>query len=363
MQNPARQKTFLTWAGILFSLSVLTKYIGLLALPGLLLVMLALHLYEERDPLAFITKVPWLSFFIPIVIILGIYGAFYFRDLQEVMTGQFASQPASRTVILIEIVHAVGVPILFAFIAMPMLVQKAFTRLHANHPALLVLFLGSLPLLLFAICSLPLYHLITANTRSLWKHLVYCLVFVAPLAGLGIGHLLEYVRSMSGKTSTRLRLVSAGVTALGMFWFVGNALQQNADFHTSWPNSQGVIAFMQGQKLTAQSKVLSPSYAIYDYYFKFGVKDNRVWSNVWYTEYATLAGVEAVKKAIQDCTYDMVVWDDYYAPELKGILEPLVQQAGYAVKYTVSETLSTKTNLGMRVYLPAGPNQCKGTRP
>ncbi len=70
--------------------------------------------------------------------------------------------------------------------------------------------------------------------------------------------------------------------------------------------------------------------------------------------------LRAVSKAIQDCAYDLVILDDYYAPELSNMWEALVQQFGYKVAYSASETLSTNVTVSTKVYVPI-ENRCKGT--
>ncbi len=360
MLQPEKHKTYLRWAGIVFSLCVLAKYIGLLALPGLLLVMLVVHLYQGRDLLTFITRVSWQSLLIPMVILLGIYGAYYSRDLQEVLTGRFAFQFESRWGILVQILQELDIPILFSLVAIPFVMQQAYDKLHSSQPGLLALFAVCIPGLWVAIDVLPIYHLVSSNARSLWKHEVYALVFIAPLAGYGIARLIDYVRSRFASNTFKLRVVGAVVTVGGMFWFVGGGIHENADFHSSWPDSQAVIDFLRSQNLTPQSKVLASSYAIYDYYFNFGVKGRQVWNNVWDAEYANLQGPDAVRRAIQDCAYELVILDDYYAPELTGVLEPLVQKAGYRMQYNASQTLASNTVIGTRVYKLLKGQPCQG---
>ncbi len=355
--NPEHQRRYLLWAGITFSVGVLAKYIGLLTLPTLIVVMLALHLSQGRGLFQFITRVSWASFIIPIVIILGIYAAFYRTDLPLVFTGQFASQADSRGAILLEIVQEIGIPILLALVAVPIIAQEAYNHLHTEHPVVFVVLAIMLPVLVIAVLLLPIYHFATSNVRSMWKHEVYVLVFIAPLAGYGIAKPIEALRSIGGQIALPARLISAVVTIVGIFWFVSYAFFQNGEFHWLWPNSQDTVNFLRSQHVTPQSRVLSSSYAIYDYYFNFGVHDQQVWNNVWYTRYDGMEGPDAARKAIQDCAFDVIVLDDYYAPDLVRSLEPLVLQSGYVLKYSAIEKLSTQAVMGTRAYTPDG---CRG---
>jgi len=354
--NPEHQRRYLLWAGITFSVGVLAKYIGLLTLPTLIVVMLALHLSQGRGLFSFITRVSWASFFIPIVIILGIYAAFYRTDLPLVFTGQFASQADSRGAILLVIVQDIGIPILLALIAIPIIAQEAYNQLRSEHPVVFGVLAIMLPVLVVAVLILPIYHFATANIRSMWKHEVYALVFIAPLAGYGIAKPIEALRSIGGRLAFPVRLISAAVTIVGIFWFVSYAFTQNGAFHSSWPNAQSSIDFLRSQHIGPQSRVLSSSYAIYDYYFNFGVHDQQVWNNVWYVTYKGLTGPEAARKAIQDCAFDVIVLDNYYAPDLVQTLEPVVVQSGYVLKFNTDKP-RIRTITGTRAYTSEG---CRG---
>jgi 4-amino-4-deoxy-L-arabinose transferase-like glycosyltransferase len=357
--NPKKQKRYLTWAGITFSLSVLSKYIGITFLPALLMVMLVFHLYQGRGLFSFVTQISWVSFFVPMALILGIYGAFYHQDLQLALSGQFASQPEDRLVILNEIVQDIGVPTIFALIGLLIGAGHTALRLRRQKWDILVLLGLSVPWLLLAISVLPIYHLVTSNVRALWKDNVYTLVFLAPLAGLGVAKLLEYGHSVTKERAVIFRLVSAVLTAAAIFFFVSSGLARNAGFHFSWPNNQPILAFMRQQGVTPESRVLASGYAIYEYYFDFGTNDRDVWSNVWYTEHNGLTGTEAVAQAVRDCAYDMIVLDNYYAPEWAGTLQAMMADAGYVVVFNHVETLSTGIDVTTYVNVPSADGACQ----
>ncbi len=355
VQETHQPRMYLEWAGVSFSLSVLAKYIGILMLPALLGVMFALHLYYGRKLLGFFSHIPWQSFFIPVLLILGIYAAFYFDELREVFTGQFASQPEDRLAIIVEIVPQIGVPISLAVIGVFFGFRNYAARPGHKHPKLSLVLLALFPLLLASFLAMPLYHLFTGNIRSLWKHDVYTLGFLAPLAGYGLTRFIQYLRSLAGERGIILRGLGAVLTALMLFWFVLDSIRQNSAFHHSWPNNQRVIEYMREQNLTSQTRVLSSSYAIYEYYFDFGVDDRQTWSNVWYTEYGNLSGTEAIQQAIQECAFDIAILDTYYAPELSYSLAVQLQEAGYAIVLSELGTLADGSEAMTNVYvLPEG---------
>jgi hypothetical protein len=355
-QNP--NESLLAWVGIALSVSILGKYIGLLALPGIFMVMVLVHLWQGRGILSF-ARIPWLALIVPMLLILGIYAALYRQDLGAVFSGQYASQQQDRASILNEIVSEIGLVTLFALLGILMLAGRAARQLP-NQPRLAWLLRLALPVLAVTILAMPIYHLATSNVRSLWKHDVYALVFLAPFAAYGVNALFQAFTGLSGKRARALRWVSAAITALGVFWFVTSAIQQNAIFHSSWPNTTNVVDYLKTQNLTPSSHILSPSYSIYEDVFSFGSHNTRsAWSNVWYEEYQGLTGTEAVTKAIQDCHYDVAVMDNYYAPEWAGTLEVLLQNAGYAVAYSTVEQLSSGAYIVTNVYKPGANAACR----
>jgi 4-amino-4-deoxy-L-arabinose transferase-like glycosyltransferase len=351
--EPRQEKFYFLVAGIVFSLSVLAKYVGVLMLPALIVTMLMLYLYQGRSLSGFFTQVAWSYFFIPVVVILGLYGLSHYADLREVLSGRFASQYLDRWTLFQLTVEEIGFVTLLALGGLLLLVNKAVNRMYPANQGRLSLFLMGLAPLLLGILAMPLYHLAAANFRALWKHNVYALVFLAPLAGYAIAKAVDYVRSLHGRYWLAWRAIGAIVTAVAMFWFINVARAQNNEFHQSWPPMQNVLRFMESQRLSEKSRVLASAYAVYEYYFDFGVKQHGVWDNVWYTEYDGLTGLDAVKKAIQDCVYDLAVLDEYYAPELNPVLEPLLKRAGYALRY---EEPSRGPNVGIRGYVR--PAQC-----
>lgn len=333
MTERPREPFYLILASIAFSLSVLAKYIAILMLPALLLLMFALYIYRGRPLFGFLMGMHWVYFLAPMSLLLGLYSLTHFADLYQVLTSQYALQHSERLAIIGTVLQEIGVIIGLALLAVLILAYKVFQRFHQYQPGRLLLLVAAAPALLGSLLAMPLYHFLTANIRSMWKHDVFCLVFLAPLAGYTIAQAIQYVRSLHGRWTIAWRLLGAAVTILGILLFVSTALAENAEYHRNWPNNQNVIAYMRTQNLSPKSRVLASGYAIYEYYFNLGVHNHQVWDNVWYTEYANLTGEPAVEKAIQDCVYDMVVLDDYYAPELNPVLEPILQKAGYAVSY------------------------------
>lgn len=333
IREPQREPFYFTLGALAFSLSVLAKYIALLALPGLLVLPLILHLYRGRSLWSFISRVRWVYFVFPVTLILGWYGLSHLSDLQQVIAGQYASELADRMYLLRSMMQDIGLGVLLALAALPLLILQVLDRFLDRHPAWLLLFAVLFPIFIISIFSIPLYHLVAANARSLWKHDVYALVFFAPLAGYTIAWLVQLVQSVRGLGGSLLRLAGAAGTAVFLFLFVNTALAQNDFFHRSWPDNTRVIEYLRTQNITTQSRILSSSYAIYEYYFNLGVHAHSVWGNIWYAEYGNLTGSAAVQKGIQQCAYNMVVLDQFYAPEVMDQMEPLLKRSSYTIGY------------------------------
>jgi 4-amino-4-deoxy-L-arabinose transferase-like glycosyltransferase len=348
VQTPERQQSSLEWAGIAFSLCILAKYIGLFLLPAVIMTMFALHLSYGRSPLTFFSGISWQSLILPMLIILGIYGALYGDELKIVLTGQFADQPESRLTILKTIFTEIGLPLVLALTGLSWDIRKAVRRTRYRKWVIAVFVL----LLLTALFALPLYHLLIGNIRSLWKHNVYTLVFLAPLAGYSITLLIQSLRSRAGEHRQLIRGAGAVITVGAVLWFLSSAVWQNNEFRKSWPNNRRVIADLRTLDLTPQSRVLSSSYAIYEYYFDFGAHDRETWANIWYEEYGGLKNREGVEKAIAECAYDVAVLDNYYAPEWSDAIQRQLLEAGYTLAFSESERLATDADIVTNVYLP-----------
>ncbi len=354
---PPRRRLFATLGSLTLTLAILAKYIAVMALPALVLAMVVLHFYQGGTLRNVWKSVPWLYFLLPMIGILGAYGVYYFADLQQVLTGQFASQVEPRGDILATIIGDLGLPLIFAAAGTLIILRGAPDHV-AGERRLSRWFALALVAFFLAVLTMPLYHLVTSNIRALSKHNVYSLVFLAPLAGFAVTRLVEMLRTRRGQQSTAGRAAGALVTAVSLLLFVNTAFAQNQAFHASWPNNDGELAFLRTQAITPDSRVLSSGYAIFEYYYDFGVQDREVWNNVWYTEYNGATGEEAIEQAVGDCAFDWIVLENFYAPEWSGYLESVAYNAGYAVVYSEMEVLSDGTEIISVVLVPPEDGQC-----
>lgn len=145
------------------------------------------------------------------------------------------------------------------------------------------------------------------------------------------------------------------VLALG---FIGQSQQQIRAFHRSWPNAASTIDYLKTLDIGPRNTVLASASAIYEYYLDLGPASRGVWSNMWYLEYQGLTGKDALTTAVGVCTFDVVITDDFYSPEVNWYLEPLLAQTGYKLAYSTQEDLSSSSPVSIRVYVPSNAGEC-----
>lgn len=348
--NKLQQQMYLKWAGVAFSLSVLASYIGLLMLPALLGIILLLHIYQGRGLVTFISQIRWSAFITPILLILGIYLAYYRTDLIEAFR-QFSGTSGNRLAIILAISQQIGIPLLLAVVGVAFGFRQSVINLNSK-PRLLLILLILLPLLTTTILILPLYHIFSANPDDVWKHNVYTLIFIAPLAGYGITKLIQYLRSLAGPQRVFLRMAGAILTAFMLFGFVFASFRQNDAFHHSWPSSKGVIEYIRSSDLPPDSTILASASPIYEYYFDFEFHDPQLWDGIRRAEPNNLQSLE---DAIRRCDFDLGILNTFYTPELSQMLALEFQKAGYAIAFSEIELLSTNAEAMTNVYvLPDG---------
>jgi len=142
-------------------------------------VTIALALYLSRGrSLRPLVKFPWVT-----ALILVVYVFLFRNDLAQVFKGTNSYQFSTRAVVAHTIWAELGAVLLVALVGAALLGQsplktgRLMGRWGRIVPALTV------SALLVMMLAIPLYALYGYNSRSLEKHLVFSLVFLAPLAG------------------------------------------------------------------------------------------------------------------------------------------------------------------------------------
>jgi len=137
-----------------------------------------------------------------------------------------------------------------------------------------------------------------------------------------------------------------------LLYFTDKSLDSNWSFHQSWPNTQGVMNYLQDSGLNEKSRILAEGMDIYEYYFAFGVDDRAVWNSFWYMEYGGASGQEGALNAIRDRALDFIIIDDYYFPGIRERVAPLLAEAGYVVGWQEEQELRTGEKILLQVFIP-----------
>jgi hypothetical protein len=348
---PRHERLLLLAAGCCLILAILAKYFAVLFLPVLCCVGLACALHQGRTLRPFLV---W--FFLPMAATIGGYALITDDELRALFSGDFGITPETRALIFRDIWAEIGVTTLIALGGLGILAWRGLpASINAPRPRRL-LWAVLVPALALGALAAPIYHLVAGNSQSAWKHTVYSLIFLAPLAGYACATLAETLRHLRGRAGLVARLSGALLSAICVVWGVNYALDRNDGFHRSWPNTAGVVAHLEQAGLTPGTPVLAEGAQIYDYYFAFGPQHGAMWTNTWYARYNELEGVAAMEAAIADEVYQFVVLDGYYTPELGERLETALQAAGYTLAYAEPQTLSIGMPVRLRVYhAPARP--------
>jgi 4-amino-4-deoxy-L-arabinose transferase-like glycosyltransferase len=343
-----------------FILAALSKYIGIIYLPALVLSGMALF-FQHGRPLWATVRSFSTYFVLPAAIALGSYGLYYLEELRQVASQQGYSW-AARSAIVAVIGQELGLVLLLSLAGLAaavvayrtgsldaagwhMLTASLRQSIGGKTTALLVvLFVG---LLFLTWLAAPAYHFLGHNMRSLWKNCVYSLIFLAPLAGYAIASGVAWSRRRDSFTN----LMGLAITILAGILFVDRALQSNTHFQASWPDAGNSLAYLRQAGVTPDSRVLAESMDVYEYYFGFGTADRAVWHNVWYMEYKELTGQEAVLAAVRDAYFDFIILEDYYAPGIRRLLDPLLIEAGYIVGFEEVQKLAAGEQVLIQIFV------------
>ncbi|MBC7876019.1 MAG: glycosyltransferase family 39 protein [Anaerolineales bacterium] len=356
------QRHFILASSICAILTVLSKYIGLIYMPALFITAVVLFVLTGT-PLRH-TLVTLIKYFVfPIVQALSVYTAFYWDELIQVFQEQgFSSYP--QWLVLKIIGQEIGFILLFALAGLALLIFAIIRNRDHNSQLLFlneklqfdwrkltlvsrILFFALFLLLLSTWLAAPLHHLITMNSRSLWKNCAYSLVFLSPLAGYCVAATVQSLRARN------LTMNVIGIISLcaGIFYFADKALDSNWSFHHSWPNIENEMAYLQKAGLNENSLILAEGMNIYEYYFASEIAKGQVWDNFWYMEYGGLSGQEGALAAIQDGAPDFVIIDDYYFPGIRERITPLLAEAGYVLGWQEEQILRTGETILLQVFI------------
>jgi 4-amino-4-deoxy-L-arabinose transferase-like glycosyltransferase len=337
------EAVFLQSAAISFVLAAITKYFVTLYLPAALLVAAACYLAQNRPVRPLVSR-----FLGPVLVALCIYAAYHHADLWVLFNGPFGVQPGRPGVIATTIWNELGLLAILALGALGILAWEYRRQSNGAGWRRVLLWCVLLPLLVMAFFAGALYHVLAANQHSVWKHTIYTLVFLAPLAGYACARLVGLIGALRGRRALVGRLAGAAITSIVLVWFAQSALDRGWGFQHSWPNVTGVLTHLRAAGYAPNQRVLAEGAHVYQYYLGRSTPEN--WQDTWYAEYGDLRGQAALRAAVRDQQFDTVILDDFYTPGVRAQLEPALHEAGYRVAYEESQNLSSGETILIRVY-------------
>jgi 4-amino-4-deoxy-L-arabinose transferase-like glycosyltransferase len=343
---------WLYWlAGVCFALAILAKYIAIAYLPALAAFVVVGRL-RKHGRIDALKRPGWVLAVVAALVILIPYGYINLPNLQQAFTGQFSTQIAPREQILRTLLMGSGLVFLMALVGLRGLLLDLRGVVRSRRLIVLVILLG------LGAFVLPIYHLVTSNERALWKHEVYTLVFIAPLAAA------LFVRVWGGLWRTlvenRPEASLYGVFLVaGAVWLLGSAFVSNRSFHSSWLNFASAIAHLERyMEVEPNDDVLASGAPIYEAYLFPDQPDPNGWQDTWGFNYNGNWGEAAMVAAVQDCALDIVILDDFYTPQVNLLLTPLLEPAGYRLEFDDRQILSQGYSNRLALYVPGMTVAC-----
>lgn len=289
-------------SSIAFFLAVLSKYIAIVFLPFVVLLVLEKGVLKTKWPLV------WLVSF---VLLLSAYCLFTLSSLIDFFTSDSFVEIKTRPFILKELFGLLNV-FLIAFATMVFIFLKKHRH---NYIFISLFFAGMMPLL---------YHVIFANFRSLWKHVVFTQFFWAPLVAWMVVFLyIKFRKFVKQKEqySNASQLVYAAIIAASIFG-LWRSLSLHWRFQRSWPSASASLEYLEKVR-GPDDRIFAEASAVYKYHLFDGFEDPYSWASTWYIEYEGETGVTAMKKAIENQVFDYIILNGYYTRETSDELTEL----------------------------------------
>ncbi len=321
--SPAAEQRYLLAAALWFVLAALTKYAGALYLPALCSMALILYLRQKRS-LRPLLK----SFLIPALLLPAVYVWINYESLRSLFAGSYGIRNGERLDILWAIWAEIGVITLLALAGIGRMIRRAIKSRAHTSPRRLALWALIVTCFLLMLFAAPLYHLITGNQHSVWKHTAYTLLFLTPFAGHLCAVVVARVRMWSGASLPGIRIIGALLGIAIVLFSLNTSLERNWGFQHSWPNAAGVVTYLRNEGLGRQQRLLAEGAQIYDYYLPLESRPDAI-NDTWYFSYGGLEGIDAMRAALNDHWFDYVVFDGYYTPAVGDQLAPTPQAGGY----------------------------------
>ena len=330
-------------ASICLGLAVLVKYVLVIYIPAMALLLLALALSYNRPFIARLT-----SLLAPASAMLLLYGFANYTQLRTLVLGTTTFEAGTAADIFRAVWDEAGLIGILATVGGLALARKVkVARDDAVSWRIAWLMLGVL--LTIALFALPIYHLITGNVRSVNKHILYTLVWLAPLAGVGCATLVAACKRYSGFGSGALRS-AAGLSALAATVILCNqGFDRTWWWQHSWPNTTAALKALRATD--TEGPMLVEGSTIYSYYLTGTATERQQWFSTWEFAYDGKVGVDAMEAAIRDQYFATVLLDDYYTPSVRARLSPALNEAGYREVFAYAQQLSSGDTILTTIYL------------
>lgn len=232
-----RERQNILWgilAAILYSMAVLSKYIAIAYLP---LLALALFILYRKIGIAFIGVV---------ALIIGGYIFYYKGELLLLYQNQILGdhQPNSSYLQIFEQIGIyLGVLIIFA------LAGVRAAKKQQSWWLIGFFFVFALPLLV--------YHIRGRDITSLFKHVIFSILFLAPLAGIFLSELLR-----AGRENRWVRLFVGSVcVGLSVLYLYQLRMMEQA-----YPATANIVRFVE-QHITPRTTIMSEDSYLFRYHF------------------------------------------------------------------------------------------------
>lgn len=275
-----QEKEGVTWvaaAGCLFA-AFLCKYLVALYFPFLVL-------FSLRKGWR-----PALFFAAPLVLFCGAYALFYASDLEAVLL--YGAHYASLKAPLEQAwkIYFAQRADFWTLFVLAMLAWVKMPRVSQRTKA--ALWLGA--------AVLPVFQSLSRADYDYWKHVNYSLLFLVPLAMLG---LLAMIRRAAGPLYPLAGAAAAALLAVSLGW-AGDAWR--IDRFLFWPNAEPIAAYFEG-RLLSENRVLVDD-SVFRYYFRPPLAQWQI-TDPFYFRYGDVSGEAAYARAAHDGLFDYIALD------------------------------------------------------
>lgn len=323
-QDQDVQGRYLFYAGILLALAFLSKYLVLMFAPVLALLCIVFLVNRQYKQIGAIFR----YLLLPAGLVVLGYTIVFLDELIELTQGvsTYTSQPAARAVIIQEMVDALWLPGLLSIAGAVMLL--ATRRWLGVLLVLLALGGAAIPLL---------YHLYSANIRSMDKHLVYGLVLLAPIAGWGLAALVTWVsRHLEGAQQVIVQSLTLLICCVLLLW---GASPQVHYLQHKWPDVTETIDYLAQLPVDEATLILAEAGPLYNLYLDWNQEATvyDTWSG--HFRYEDAEGEAAMVAAVAAREVDYLIVDSFYTPDVSYRLEQTAHEAGYTLLHQQQTTV------------------------